>query len=36
MIRIAIVEDEITASDLLIDYLNKYANEKKEKFEIKV
>lgn len=36
MIRIAIVEDETSASDLLIDYLNKYANEKKEKFEIKV
>lgn len=35
MIRIAIVEDEKNASDVLISYLNQYSNEKKIKFETK-
>lgn len=36
MLRIAIVEDEIQESDLLIDFLHRYEEENGEKFEIRV
>lgn len=35
MIRIAIVEDEKNSSDLLVNYLEKYSNDKNIRFDVK-